>query len=393
MHYLIVLFFSLALALWVLISLLNALKYMFFTVIAAALGSAAVAGVVVAIFTLYQRISLTTADFRATIDGVTITVCQSSSSRSSFSAGRVAMCWLTAASAIVSGIVWGPIADRANVIGQPRIDGLEWTAVASGFWIGSIIGLLASLGGVVWVTNKFVSRIERRSHNLIQTRLENESLVLRHLQELERSISEVLSEAGVRWSYGIESKLSWCGYKKLGDLRSAVGSALALARRDLELYQSQSKCFLVAFAEARHAHKSADRTLDMNPSASLRERLDSATIGLKPFFLQSLVDEAGFEEAANVLLELKAECELISSQAGLGARAGGTGTNPPTSQRMPTTKTEALDLLGLPESATIEQIRTVYRAHMNSFHPDRAGDDEIEHVKRINVAWNILREP
>jgi hypothetical protein len=54
------------------------------------------------------------------------------------------------------------------------------------------------------------------------------------------------------------------------------------------------------------------------------------------------------------------------------------------------TRSLALEILGLPESATIEQINQAHRKLMQKLHPDRGGSDYL--AKRINSARDYLED-
>src|SRR5690606_8935199 len=50
------------------------------------------------------------------------------------------------------------------------------------------------------------------------------------------------------------------------------------------------------------------------------------------------------------------------------------------------------DILGVPHTATQEQIRSAYRSRMKRVHPDVEGGDE-EAAKKLTAAYNILSDP
>ena len=52
------------------------------------------------------------------------------------------------------------------------------------------------------------------------------------------------------------------------------------------------------------------------------------------------------------------------------------------------------DVLGVPEDASIEEIRTVYRQLARTFHPDvNADDGAVEHFREITEAFLVLSDP
>jgi len=54
---------------------------------------------------------------------------------------------------------------------------------------------------------------------------------------------------------------------------------------------------------------------------------------------------------------------------------------------------EARKILGLPEEATLEEIKQAYRAKAKEYHPDKTGQKESEEkMARINKAYKILLE-
>ena len=52
------------------------------------------------------------------------------------------------------------------------------------------------------------------------------------------------------------------------------------------------------------------------------------------------------------------------------------------------------DVLGVPEDASTEEIRTVYRQLARTFHPDvNADEDAVEHFREITEAFLVLSDP
>ncbi len=52
---------------------------------------------------------------------------------------------------------------------------------------------------------------------------------------------------------------------------------------------------------------------------------------------------------------------------------------------------KALAILGLPPTATIEEIRSAHRRLLRNVHPDHGGTDEL--ARRVNEARDILIKP
>ena len=52
----------------------------------------------------------------------------------------------------------------------------------------------------------------------------------------------------------------------------------------------------------------------------------------------------------------------------------------------------ALDILGLPKSASLKQIKHCYRKLAKQHHPDLANTEEPAVIRRINEAYGILLE-
>jgi hypothetical protein len=76
-----------------------------------------------------------------------------------------------------------------------------------------------------------------------------------------------------------------------------------------------------------------------------------------------------------------------SAHAGpAGAPPGGAGAMPPRSQRM--TRKEALDVFGLDDSATREDVQREYRRLMRKIHPDLGGSSYL--AAKINEAKDVL---
>jgi DnaJ-class molecular chaperone len=53
---------------------------------------------------------------------------------------------------------------------------------------------------------------------------------------------------------------------------------------------------------------------------------------------------------------------------------------------------EALELFGLPERATLTEIRNHYRRLVKEYHPDLPGGHDDDRIRRITAAYRILRE-
>ncbi len=52
----------------------------------------------------------------------------------------------------------------------------------------------------------------------------------------------------------------------------------------------------------------------------------------------------------------------------------------------------ALQIFGLPERATLQQIKGRHRELVKRFHPDRGGEEDPERIRLINSAYRILME-
>ncbi len=52
----------------------------------------------------------------------------------------------------------------------------------------------------------------------------------------------------------------------------------------------------------------------------------------------------------------------------------------------------ALQIFGLPERATLKQIKGRHRELVKRFHPDRGGEEDPERIRLINSAYRILAE-
>ena len=72
--------------------------------------------------------------------------------------------------------------------------------------------------------------------------------------------------------------------------------------------------------------------------------------------------------------------------AGAGAPPGASGAVPPRAQRM--TRKEALDVFGLDDSATREDVQREYRRLMRKIHPDLGGSSYL--AAKINEAKDVL---
>ncbi len=52
----------------------------------------------------------------------------------------------------------------------------------------------------------------------------------------------------------------------------------------------------------------------------------------------------------------------------------------------------ALQIFGLPERATLREVKGRHRELVKRFHPDRGGGDDPERIRLINAAYRILAE-
>lgn len=52
---------------------------------------------------------------------------------------------------------------------------------------------------------------------------------------------------------------------------------------------------------------------------------------------------------------------------------------------------EALKIFGLPDTATLKEIRTRHRQLVKEYHPDHGSEDS-EEIRRINLAYKILTD-
>lgn len=51
------------------------------------------------------------------------------------------------------------------------------------------------------------------------------------------------------------------------------------------------------------------------------------------------------------------------------------------------------DILGVPKSATIQEIKQAYRILVKKYHPDKGGQDHINKFHAINTAYTVLNDP
>ena len=69
-------------------------------------------------------------------------------------------------------------------------------------------------------------------------------------------------------------------------------------------------------------------------------------------------------------------------------RAAGAQSSPPPARPRPMLRTEALEVLGLSEGATAEEVRRAYRDLMKKVHPDTGGSTYL--AKKLNEAKDVL---
>ncbi len=53
---------------------------------------------------------------------------------------------------------------------------------------------------------------------------------------------------------------------------------------------------------------------------------------------------------------------------------------------------ESLVVFGLDERATLREIRTRHRELVKQYHPDAANEDDPDRIRKVNMAYRVLRE-
>ena len=380
---------------WLIASILSSIVYFFVTLFFGGLtgGAALLCGYI--IFVSAHSYRSATATYRIRIVGTSLEVERVIPGLHIYESWRIPLILSVAGASFLGSLVFGPLANLEQILKEYRGDGFEHSTHAIGLWLGGLLALVAApVGGgflAHWIMPRWLSALEEKSAGYARSRLRDESVGFMTVVGQANAIAATLADIGVNWSFRSRVHDMDSRHSSVSSLKTEIAKIVDDDRRQLEQIAEQVDRFCGAFDAVLAAYHAADEALDANPSASLRSRLDEAWLGLEPQFISRQTDQFGFEKARLILVTLESECENIARQARLGSASSDSESRTESEIGIISTRADALRLLGLPDNATMDQIKAVRNAQLFAFHHDHVGEEWTEHVQKINDAWEILR--
>jgi len=113
-------------------------------------------------------------------------------------------------------------------------------------------------------------------------------------------------------------------------------------------------------------------------------------LGLGGMALGVLLTVRGLAVAGLPLIGAAVGLLGVAMRGGKRKSAGSTDAPPPTRSAGSMSRKEALDILGVDENASDDEIHSAYRAMMKRVHPDAGGSDAL--AAKVHEARNVLLE-
>jgi hypothetical protein len=264
-----------------------------------------------------------------------------------------------------------------------------------------IVCLILSLSITAIITYKllpafkasFKNRILKQANSLVNSLNNSLGTGLVELRQLEKSIEEIsASRLGIFFPVNFQNEIQafLCAHKTgllsdAHDLNRMIMQCIDRAKENKKQLEEVTNLYNATISFYTETARAVNRTC----SAPLIKELEYDYAGLASANLKSLVADGKWIEYQDVVNSIMGDLARIKELAIKYMEEGWTEETV-TREETETGDAKAYRILGIPETATEEQIKRAYKMLASMWHPD-AGIKDDTRIKEINWAYDFLK--